>query len=182
MRLLLSLLLLSLVGARLDAQTAMVTLRPGDTFEMRLGAVPLDLAPEFNTSYNVSQEGTVNIPLIGEMRVAGLTPPQLEKSIQNKLIAEKLFTHPSVNINPTPNSRFVTIGGGVRAPQRMAWSPDLTLMSAIQVAGGLGDWGSYNKIRLIRNGQQQVIDGRKFVKDPSLDPKLMPGDQVIVPQ
>jgi protein involved in polysaccharide export with SLBB domain len=55
-------------------------------------------------------------------------------------------------------------------------------MSAIQVAGGLGDWGSYNKIRLIRNGQQQVIDGRKFVKDPSLDPKLMPGDQVIVPQ
>ena len=182
LRSLLFLLLVVLGSAHLAAQTALVTLRPGDTFEMRLGAVPAELAQEFNIAYNVSQEGTVNIPLIGEMRVGGLTPPQIEKAIQTKLIAEKLFTHPSVNINPTPNSRFVTIGGGVRAPQRLAWTNDLTLRSAVDLAGGLSDWGTLKGIRLIRNGQQTVYDGRKFDKDPSLDPKLLPGDQVIVAQ
>ncbi len=176
------LLLLLLGSGPLGAQTALVTIRPGDTFEMRLGGVPIELAQEFNTSYNVSQEGTVNIPLIGETRVAGLTPPQIEKAIQNRLISDKLFTRPSVNINPTPNSRFVTIGGGVRAPQRLAWSNDLTLRSAVDLAGGLSDWGTLKGIRLIRGGQQTVYDGRKFDKDPSLDPKLLPGDQIIVAQ
>jgi polysaccharide export outer membrane protein len=176
------LIFLALGNAHLLAQTALVTLRPGDTFEMRLGAVPLELAQEFNSTYNVSQEGTVNIPLIGETRVAGLTPPQVEKTVQNKLIADKLFTHPSVNIIPVANSRMVTIGGGVRAPQRLPWSADLTLGSAIQIAGGYSDWGSPKAVRLIRNGQQEVFDARKFDKNPSLDPKLLPGDQIVVPQ
>jgi protein involved in polysaccharide export with SLBB domain len=182
LRLLIILLLVLLGGAPLGAQTALVTLRPGDTFEMRLGAVPVELAQEFNTSYSVSQEGTVNIPLIGQTRVGGLTPPQIEKAIQNKLIADKLFTHPSVNIIPTPNSRFISVGGGVRAPQRLAWTNDLTLRSAVDLAGGYSDWGSPKGIRLIRNGQQTVYDARKFDKDPTLDPKLLPGDQIIVPQ
>jgi polysaccharide export outer membrane protein len=182
MRLLVFILLIGLSSAPLGAQTALVTLRPGDTFEMRLGAVPLELAQEFNIAYNVSQEGTVNIPLIGEMKVGGLTPPQVEKAVQNRLIADKLFTHPSVNINPVANSRMVTIGGGVRAPQRLPWSADLTLMSAIQIAGGYSDWGSPKGVRLIRNGQQEVYDARKFDKNPSLDPKLLPGDQIVVPQ
>ena len=34
---------------------------------------------------------------------------------------------------------------------------------------------------LIRDKQVQVFDIRKFTKDPSQDPKLFPGDQIIVP-
>jgi polysaccharide export outer membrane protein len=181
MKLIALLLLAILVNVSADAQ-ALVTLRPGDTFEMRLGAVPTELAQDFNIPYNVSQEGTVNIPLIGEIKVAGLTPNQVEKTVESRLVAEKLFTHPSVNINPVVNTRMVTIGGGVRAPGRQPWSADLTLMSAINTAGGLSDWGSLKGIRLIRNGQQEIYDGRKFEKNPSLDPKLLPGDQVVVRQ
>ena len=182
MRFLAFLLLSTASAAHLFAQTV-ATVRPGDTFEMRLGGVPLELAQEFNApTYSVSQEGTVNIPLIGEMRVAGLTPTQVEKAIQNKLVSEKLFTHPAVNLIPAANSRVVSIGGGVRAPQRIPWSADLTLRTAVDLAGGLSDWGSWKGVRVIRNGQQTSYDGRKFDKDPSLDPKLLPGDQVIVPQ
>ncbi len=182
MRLLAFLLLSAAMGAPLFAQT-IATMRPGDTFEIRLGGVPLELAQEFNApTYSVSQEGTVNVPLIGEMRVFGLTPTQVEKLIQSKLISEKLFTRPSVNINPSANSRVVTIGGAVRAPQRLVWSPDLTLRSAVDLAGGLSEWGTLKGVRIIRNGQQTSYDGRKFDKDPSLDPKLLPGDQIVVPQ
>lgn len=174
--------LLCLGTACLFAQSTLVTLRSGDSFEMRLGGVPPELAQDFNITYTVSQEGTVNIPLIGKTPVAGLTPTQVESAIQNRLIAGKLFTHPSVNINSAPNTRFVSIGGGVRAPQRLPWSADLTLGSAIQVAGGYSDFGSPKGVRLIRGGRATVYDMRTIDKDPSLDPRLLPGDQVIVRQ
>ncbi len=102
--------------------------------------------------------------------------------LQNKLISEKLFTHPSVNISPSANSRFITVGGGVRAPGRQPWSADLTVMSAINVCGGLSDFGSLRNLRLIRDGKATVYDGRNFEKDPSQDPKLLPGDQIVVRQ
>jgi polysaccharide export outer membrane protein len=160
----------------------MATVRPGDTFEVRLGGVPVELAQEFNIGYTVSQEGTVNVPNLGPLHVAGLTPPGVEKLIQDRLVAGKIFTHPSVNINPSAGSRFVVIGGGVRAPQRLAWSPDLTAGSAVQLAGGLTDFGTLRGLKIIREGQVTVYDGRKFESNPSLDPKLLPGDQIIIRQ
>lgn len=180
---LLALFLLACLGAAsVSAQNTIVTLRPGDSFEMRLGGVPPDLAVDFNITYTVSQEGTVNIPLIGKTRAAGLTPPQLETDVQNKLISQKLFTHPSVNINSAPGTRFISIGGGVRAPQRLPWTADLTLGSAIQIAGGLSDFGSPKGIRLIREGKATIFNLKDFDRDPSVDPKLLPGDQIIVRQ
>jgi polysaccharide export outer membrane protein len=181
MRSLLIVLLALVLGAPARAQT-FATMRPGDTFEIRLGGVPSELAIEFNITYTVSQEGTVNVPNVGPMHVAGLTPPQVETLIQNKLVGDKLFTHPSVNINPAPNSRFVTIGGGVRQPQRLPWTPDLTARSAIDLAGGTTDFGTLKGLKLIREGKVTVYDGRKFENDPSLDPRLLPGDQLIVRQ
>ena len=71
----------------------------------------------------------------------------------------------------------MTIGGNVRVPGRTQWSADLTLMSAISDHGGPGDFAG-KKINLIRNGAIQVFRFDKLQKDPSQDPKLLPGDQV----
>ena len=176
---LLPLVILTLLAPRLSAQ-GLALLRAGDTFEMRLGGMAAEFAQDFNSQYTVGQEGTVNIPLIGEIRAIGLTPPQLQVAIQNKLMAEKIFSRPTVNINLMQSGRWVLIGGGVRNPQRLQWSPDLTLNQAIELAG-LGEFGSKKGVRLIREGKVQVYDARKFDKDPSQDPKLLPGDQISVP-
>lgn len=169
--------------AQAPSQTSgtLALLRPGDVFEMRLFGMPAEYAAEFTAQYTVSQDGNVNIPLIGDMRAAGLTPPQIEKAIANKLVSEKIFTSPTVNINMAQLARYVVVGGGVRAPQRLVWTTDLTLNAAIDIAGGLSDFGSKKGVRLIRDGKQTSYDARKFDKDPSLDPKLLPGDQVVVP-
>jgi protein involved in polysaccharide export with SLBB domain len=158
-------------------------IRVGDVFEMRLSGMPQDLAAEFAVQYTVGQEGTVNVPLIGEVHVSGLTANQAEREVQAKLMTEKIFTKPTVVINIGGGVRFVSIGGGVRAPQRLQWSTDLTLRTAIENCGGLDDFGKKKGVRLIRDGKIiQKYDLRALEKDPSQDPKLMPGDQVYVPK
>jgi polysaccharide export outer membrane protein len=164
------------------AQT-IATLRPGDIFETRLSGMPTEFAAEFALQYTVGQDGTINVPLIGEVKAAGLTSTQLERAIQAKLVSEKIFTRPTVVINIAPVARYVSVSGGVRAPQRLQWSPDLTLASSIGNAGGIGDFGDQKKVRLVREGKVLgVFNLKQFVNDPASDPKLLPGDQVIVPE
>jgi protein involved in polysaccharide export with SLBB domain len=169
------------IGSPIPDGQVVPLIRIGDVFEMRLSGMPQDLAAEFAVQYTVGQDGTANIPLIGEMKVAGLTANQVEREVQAKLIAEKIFTHPTAVITIGGTARFVSVGGGVRAPQRLQWSQDLTLHTAIENVGGLDDFGNKKGVRLIRDGKIiQTYDLRVLEKDPSKDPKLLPGDQVFV--
>jgi len=166
-----------------DPKASAVVIRSGDVFDMRLGGVPPDIASEYALQYSVGSEGTVNVPLVGEIKVSGLTPSEVERRVQAKMIADKIFTHPSVMIVVSPAARFVSVGGGVKMPQRMQWSADLTLSTSISGAGGLDDYGKEKGIRLIRDGKVvERYDLHLLQKDPSRDPKLLPGDQVYVPK
>ncbi len=174
--------ILALLTPRLFSQ-AIATLRTGDVFDMRLSGMPAEFAQEFALQYTVGQDGTVNVPLVGEIKAAGLTGTQLERTIQNRLMGEKIFKQPTVIINIAPVARIVSVSGGVRQPQRLQWSPDLTLTSAIGNAGGLDEFSNGKGIRIIR--ESKVIgpfNWRDLERDPGLDPKLLPGDQVTVPR
>jgi polysaccharide export outer membrane protein len=158
-------------------------LRTGDVFDMRLSGMPAEYAAEFSLQYTVGQDGTVNVPYIGEIKAAGLTSTQLERTMQNRFMAEKIFTRPTVIINIAQVARFVSVSGGVRAPQRLPWNADLSLSSAIGNCGGLGDFGNAKKIQIIREAKVfGVFSLRDIQKDPSKDAKLLPGDQVVVPE
>lgn len=176
------LVLLALLAPRLFGQT-IATLRTGDVFDMRLSGMPAEFAQEFTLQYTVGQDGTINVPLVGEIKAAGLTATQLERTIQNRLMGEKIFKQPTVIINIAPVARIVSVSGGVRQPQRLQWSPDLTLTSAIGNCGGLDEFSNGKGIRVIRESKVAgTYSWRDLQKDPSLDPKLLPGDQVTVPQ
>lgn len=162
---------------------AVATLRVGDTFDMRLSGMPQEYASEFNLQYTIGSDGTVNVPMIGEVKAAGMTSNQLERTIQSRLVMEKVFTKPTVIINVPNIARYVSISGGVRQPQRVPWTPDLTLMSGIGAAQGFADFGRQKGIRIIRGGGVAgTYNFKDLLKDPSLDPKLLPGDQVLIPE
>lgn len=175
-------LLLALLTPRLFAQ-AYATLRTGDVFDMRLSGMPAEFAQEFALQYTVGQGGTVNVPLVGEIQASGLTATQLERTIQNRLMAEKVFTQPTVIINVAAVQRIVSVNGGVRQPQRLQWSPDMTLVSAIGNCGGLDEFSNGKGIRIIREGRVAgMFNWKDLERDPSIDPKLLPGDLVTVPR
>lgn len=156
-------------------------LRVGDSFEMRLSGMDAVYAEEFARQYVVDADGTVNLAYIKSVPAAGLTPGQLERSIQRRFVEEKIFTNPTVNITLQTTARVVSVTGQVRVPQRITWTPDLTLLAAVDLSGGPGDFAG-KKVRLLRNGQVvSVFDIKVLRRDPAADPKVLPGDRIDVP-
>lgn len=161
---------------------AQAVLRAGDTIEIRLAGVPTEEIVSFSAQYTIDDQGSINLPYINAVKIGGLAPSQAQTVIENKLKADEIFTHPSITIGMQTGQRFVNVGGSVRAPGRIPYTSDLTLMSSINAAGGFNDFADQKKVRLVHEGKAQIIDTRKIRKDPSLDPKVFPGDQVEVPQ
>ncbi len=175
----LALLLLALC---LPAAWADSVLRPGDPVELRISGVPSDEQTQVNNVYTVDANGMLNMPYINKVRAEGLTPSQLGSAIEGGYRAARIFTNPTITIMMQPQSRFVNVGGAVRAPNRVSYTEDMTLLTAINAAGGFNDFADQKRVRLLRGSEAKVFDVRQIRKEPGLDPKLQPGDKIEVPQ
>lgn len=176
------LLFVLLLAAIAPAALADSVLRTGDPVEMRISGVPADEQSQVNNVYTVDATGMVNMPYINKVRAQGLTPAQLASAIENGYKSAGIFTNPTITIMMQPQTRFVNVGGAVRAPTRVPFTEDLTLLSAINASGGFNDYADQKRVRLLRGSEAKVYDVRQFRKDPGLDPKLQPGDKIEVPQ
>ena len=178
-------LLLALLGLAVT-QIHADTIHAGDVFNWRLtGVDPGVITDIANLQFAVGPDGVVNIPLIGKMKVAGLTSSQVEDQVQARYIADKIFTKPVViiSVEQAQVQRSVTISGGVKGPGKQQWTADMTLASAIGGAGGPSDFGDVKKIRVVRDGKILGIFNLKLIdKDPSKDIKLLASDQVVIPE
>lgn len=171
----LAMLAFTVSSARADA-----TLRPGDTFDLRIGGVPSDDQATISSGYTVDGEGNLNLPLIGKIRAAGLTASAIQSSIERTYVSQGIFTHPTITINIAPSARFVNVGGQVKAPQRVAYTPDMTVMSAINAAGDFTDYADQKKVYLTHDGKLTFVNCKKARVNPSEDVKVLPGDQIQV--
>ncbi len=158
------------------------TLRPGDTMDLKIGGVPATEISSVSGQYTIDGEGNVNLPYIGRVKIAGLAPGVAQSMIESVYKARKVYTNPNIVITMQPQSRFVNVGGEVKSPQRVPFTPDLTVLSAINAAGGFSPFADQRRIRLLRGQQVTIIDAKKIRTDPSRDVQLEPGDQVEVPQ
>jgi len=171
-------LALSLAGTA-SAQTDAL-LRRGDTIEMRIGGVPQEEASIFNMTYTIDGSGRLNLPHIGNVNVAGLTPGQAKDVIEKTYRAREIYTNPSINIIIQAQNRQVSVGGAVKMPQRVAFTPDLTALSAINAAGGFNEFANQSKVRVLRAGQVIMVNCKEVRKNPTLDVRLQPGDIIEV--
>jgi polysaccharide export outer membrane protein len=159
---------------------SMLVLRQGDSLEIRIGGVPGEEITQVGGTYVVDTEGFVNMPHIGRIKAAGLSQDQLQTVIEGTYRKMEIYTNPSITVNVPMQARFVNVGGEVRLPQRVAYTSDLTIMSALSAAGGLTEYASQARVHLTRGGQVETVDIRKVRKNPSLDISLQPGDSIEV--
>ena len=124
---------------------------------------------------NVSDRGTISYPFLGELKVAGLTPAQLETEITSKLKGDYLV-NPKVSVDILEYRPFY-VNGEVQKPGAFPFQPGITIRKAISVAGGFTERASKDKIFVIR-GNDASGKSAKI----GLDDQVFPGDVVTVEQ
>jgi len=97
--------------------------------------------------YKVTTEGEISLPLIGNVKVSGLTTTQASGTIQNLL--RKSIIDPIVNIRLL--NYKVTILGEVNQPGTFnIYDPKINIIQALGLAGDITIYGKKNKIKLTR--------------------------------
>jgi polysaccharide export outer membrane protein len=134
----------------------------------------------------VRPDGNITVPLINEIKAAGLTPEQLRLALLEA--AKKFVAEPTVSVIVRQiNSRKVFVTGQVTRPAAYPLIAPTTVMQMIANAGGLNDYADGKKIVIIRTeaGRQTHIkfnyeDVRKG-KKLEQNILLKPGDTIVVP-
>jgi polysaccharide export outer membrane protein len=156
--------------------------RTGDTLELRIGGVPAEETQLITGSYTIDGEGYINLPHVGKVRAAGLGQAELQRAVESAYRSGEIYTNPTITVTVPTTLRFVNVSGDVRQPRRVEYTSDLTVLGAISAAGGFTDYADQRKVRVMRDGRVQIIDIKAVRANPSLDIRLLPGDQIEVPQ
>lgn len=142
--------------------------------------------PDLDTVGEVSPSGTLTVPLIGPVKVAGLSTVQAEKAIEAKF-RDGYLVRPQVNVSILKRVvRTVTVLGQARQPGVFTL-PDnrrLTLMEAIGMAGGLTEIANGRKVRLKhgRSGKTRIVDVKSIMNGKIPDITLSSGDVIHIPE
>ena len=134
----------------------------------------------------VRVDGKITMPLIGDVPAAGLVPTDLQASLTEKL--SRYINQPVVSVVVKAiNSRWVYITGGVHREGPISLVRPMTVLQAINEAGGFSEWAKKSKIYVLRkaDGNQVKLrfDYKAFLRGKNVEENilLMPGDTVVVP-
>ena len=92
--------------------------------------------PELTGEYRVGPDQSISIPVLGRLRIADIDPTQLEKDLAAKIahITQK-EGYVTVEISAY---KPIFITGAVKHPGAIEWHPDMTVIQAIALTGGMG--------------------------------------------
>ena len=114
--------------------------------------------PDLTTDGRISEKGTLAMPLLGEVKVTGLTPAEAGSHIADALKNGKYLKHPQVTVAlTTVRSRQVSVLGLVARPGRYPLDDTSTKLSdVVAAAGGIATGGS-DTVTVIRNGEAKKV-------------------------
>ena len=129
-------------------------------------------------------DGKISLPLVDEVQAAGLTPPQLQDLLVQRL--KEFIDNPVVTVIVLESNSFkVYVSGEVRNPGVHRIRSETTLLQIIPMAGGFTEWASTKKILVIRNenGKERriTVNYKDMVSGKIPGFVLKPGDTIIVP-
>lgn len=121
----------------------------------------------------LSDAATVSFPVLGEIRVRGMTVGALEDYITKGLKGRYLLD-PQVTVSIDEYRNFF-VNGQVEKPGGYPFSPGLTVRKAISIAGGFKERASREKMNVIRDD-----DPTQTPRKVDLNTAVMPGDILTV--
>jgi polysaccharide export outer membrane protein len=109
--------------------------------------------------FRVNPSGEIALPLLGNVRAAGLTSKQLEASVAAALKRSQLYKDPSVSVEVIAY-RPIFILGEVAKPGQYAYQPGMTVVTAVAVAGGYTYRAMDDVASIVRTVHGRAVEGR----------------------
>lgn len=109
-----------------------------------------------NYGYTVDKNGEVKLPLVGTMKVAGLTNSEFAQQLQQRLLT--FLKEPTVTVNIL-NFKVAVLGDVMKPNIYTSPSERLTITEALSLAGDLNVTAKRDDITLVRerNGKREYI-------------------------
>jgi len=130
-------------------QRSVGALRPGDVLR-----VVVFRDKELSNEYPIDARGYVQIPGLGVIEAAGLSPTEVTDRLRLALI-ERGFARPEISVQPLIR---VSVLGELRAPNVYPIDPGTSLLQLLTVAGGPTDRAKLKDTRVIRDGKAFRVD------------------------
>lgn len=167
----LAVLLAAFCGARAFAQDNFSNYRlgPGDVVTVQVLGEE-DLKRE---RIRLSDAATISYPVLGEIRLAGKTVGEIERTITSGLKGRYLV-NPQVTVTINEYRNFF-INGSVEKPGGYPYIPGLTVRKAVSLAGGFKERASREKIFVISDD-----DRTQRARKVDLNAQINPGDIITV--
>jgi polysaccharide export outer membrane protein len=139
--------------------------------------------PDLTLEARVTEAGLISFPLIGEVKVGGVTPFTAEKRIATALEKGGFIKKPQVNILVVQfQSKLVSVLGGVLKPGRYPMERETTLSDLLAQVGGITAEGSDLITITDAAGKKTEYDLSKVIdgKNPAQSVKIIGGETVFV--
>lgn len=142
----------------------------------------------------VLPDGTIAFPLVGQLRVAGMLPQEVERMVSERLRSQYRGEVPFVTVSvKAPTGMRYSIIGRVRSPGVVAMNRYLTVLEALSQAGGPDEFANVDNIVIVRQTGDRTQSFRvrlgSLLKGSASDRdiansglmQIVPGDVIIVP-
>jgi polysaccharide export outer membrane protein len=166
-----------------------VELRQRDVYTLHVGDVislNYRLTPEFNETVTVQPDGCLNLQIVGNIKVSGLTLEQVHSKIVS--LASNQLNHPELAITLKQFEQpYVVVAGEVDKPGKIELHEQTTALQAVMLAGGFKDSARDTQVILFRHINSDIAEVHRLnlhdIKKQSQlerDTELEPGDMLLV--
>lgn len=139
---------------------------------------------ELTQEVRVTNGGYVSYPLLGQIKVLGLSVVEVEDYVR-KALAKDYIRDPQVRVFVKEFSNVYVLGQ-VKEPGPYPFKGGMTVLQAVTTAGGFTKIANQRKVRIVRtsDGEPKVIHANisSIANGDDQDVLLEPGDNVIVPE
>lgn len=144
--------------------------------------------PEISGELRVDDLGNVDVPMSGELHVAGMTLPQAKLAIQQKLSDAEILKNPKINLDVVQYAGDnVTVTGEVASPGRIQLLAPHSLSDVLGMVGGETQLaGNTIEVRRTVDGNLQTQEVKYSRSTGNTDDikafMVKPGDTITIPR
>jgi polysaccharide export outer membrane protein len=185
--------LVGVLGGCSSAAPVQTAAAPAQAIEYRIGPgdnlnIFVFNHPELSLSLPVRPDGKISAPLVEDVDAAGKTAAQLSRDLEGKLAEYLRSPKVSVMVTGFVGGDQVRVVGQAAAAKAVPFRANMTLLDVMIEVGGLAEFASGNRAKIVRTvgGQSSEIrvriDDLLRRGDITANVPMLPGDVVIIPE